>query len=298
MFQAARARLSMLLPALVLYACSGSDPYASGQPSPDGSADPEVSSRVGDVLLYQVPQGDGWTSYVVSARFGDADSGAAEQPDRVSEACELRVIEPSAAAVAGPSPGPLPGAGRLAIQSASRILALEPDALGVYSASGMSREAGPLWDAAKELVLSAEGGEVPAFGIRIRPPSPLALRHPFSVPRPGGIPGLSRSRAAAFSWEPSDVGTVHVQLSTGGDGAPGQDQRATRVLECTWPASDGYGEIASAALACLPGASATVRGYVHASAHAPSGAYAVTVTLVQEAVLAGVDAAEPLVELR
>ncbi len=302
------SRLASSLPCALLLlgsiaACGAPDGVvADGLPvdNPPSVSSVPAAARVGDLLVYQTPQGDGSSSYVLSARFGDPDVAASDEPSRVSDACELRVIAPGAA---GPAqPRRLPDAGRLIVQAGDRASAIDPDAQGAYAVSGVSTKKDGLWTDSAQVIVSASGGAVPAF--RVSAPSPPALRLTvagWQGQAPAGAqraPMLDRSGAAAFSWDPADAGVVHVQLAHGELVVPGQEPGPVRMLECTWPAADGYGEIPARALAAQPPGEATIRAYVHSSGQATAGDFDITLTLVQDATVAGVDTDLPIVALR
>jgi hypothetical protein len=192
--------------------------------------------------------------------------------------CGLATIGPctvaSTSCALPPPPCASPQAGPLSLTGPSLPSAqLAPNPDGTYTTNEiLATNSVPFFAAGDALMVSAAGGDVPAFQATVSGPSCLALTAP-AIPAGGTSYAIPTAQDLAVAWtggQPdATVGVDLIWRSTVGTVA---------YASCTFPASDGQGTIPKEALASFvagPGGFLTV--YQQKSATTQAGSFAIEI---------------------
>lgn len=218
---------------------------------------------IGRVVAISAPGTPG--SYLVLASFaavGDVDRCTVSEP---SEGCVLTACPPpemmmdagvpdAGAADAGAADAGAADAGTSVAPNAGEIVigggawstvTLSPGEDGRYSAASGAMA---LWSGSDAiLTVTAEGGEVPMFGVSLAGTDPVTLTAPVegSVPVP-----VSLASDLTATWSGSTPGEVVVQVSAAREG--------TVRVECRFSPAAGTGTVPAEALAAMGVGAATL----------------------------------------
>lgn len=197
-------------------------------------------------------------------------------------ACQSETDGDCVAYVCGPTPPPVDSgaptdAGVRVTQagvvtlSGARIPAgtkLSPGADGKYpplSLAGLDA-----WSGGESLVVSAAGGEVPAFSGNVIAPAPSVTLSAPAV-SPTVKVDVDRSKPLSVSWTGAGAGTLTVSTTgtmTGGGSAS---------VTCRFDASKGAGQMPAKLLSKLPAGTGSFGASISVTSEAKAGTYSVTI---------------------
>jgi hypothetical protein len=158
-------------------------------------------------------------------------------------------------------------AGDISVTGLPMPVMLQLITMGMFAGQyGVYMQYMPMFSGGENLLFSAAGGEVPAFGGQVTAPAQPTILVPARTQT-----RLQRAQDLALQWTGGGAGELRVSIAV-------PQMTSTPGIDCAFPANLGVGSIPSAALQTLPAGSGFLSASVVSESDVFAGDWQVAVT--------------------